>query len=205
MRRTWPRLAIALTGAIALLGGCAGRGPAPAGGGDATTPAPPSATTPSTPAPRPSVIRSTPLPWPSGPRSVVHHPAVPPVPVLEHVRYAAHPLDRYDRIVFDFDHAIPGYTIKYVSEVRADPSDRKLVVPGRSYLLIVFTPAQAHDDEGEATVSGIHSVDLPAVRGWAVAGDFEGYVSVAIGLDNVTGFRTGELPHRVYVDVATHD
>lgn len=205
MRRIRLRPAIALTAAIALLGGCAGGKPGPAGGVATTTPAPTPTTTPGTPAPRPPVTPSTPLSWPSGPRSVVHQPAVPPVPVLEHLRYAAHPLDGYDRIVFDFAHAVPGYTVRYVPEVRADPSDRRVAVPGSHYLLIVFTPAQAHDDEGVATVSGTHSVSLPAIRGWAVAGDFEGHVSVAIGLDRVSGFRTGELPGRVYVDVAAHD
>ena len=204
MRKTWPRLVIALTGTVALLSGCAGRGGTPPAGGTAsTTPAPPGATATSAPTGRPATAPTTPLPWPTGPRTVVHEPIVPPVPVLEHIRYAAHPLERYDRIVFDFDHAVPGYTIRYVSKVRTDPSDRNVTVPGRRFLLIVFTPAQAHDDEGEATVSGTHAADLPMMRGYAVAGDFEGYVSVAIGLDRVTGFRTGELPHRIYVDVAT--
>jgi hypothetical protein len=42
------------------------------------------------------------------------------------------------------------------------------------------------------------------LRGYAIVGDFEGYVSVALGLDDVVGFRVGELaePNRVYVDVA---
>jgi hypothetical protein len=35
-----------------------------------------------------------------------------------------------------------------------------------------------------------------------VVGDFEGHVSIAIGLDDVVGFRVGELPGRIYLDVA---
>jgi len=203
MRKTWPRLVIAVTGTIALLGGCAGRGASPTAGGSSAAPTPPPTSASSTPTTRPSTAPTTPLPWPTGPRTVVHQPIVPPVPVLQHIRYAAHPLERYDRIVFDFGHALPGYTIRYVSEVRTDASDQTVAVPGRRFLLIVFTPAQAHDDEGDVTVSGTHHADLPAIRGYAVTGDFEGHVSVAIGLDRVAGFRTGELPHRVYVDIAT--
>jgi hypothetical protein len=203
MNKTWPRLVIVITTTAALLSGCAGRGRPTAGGTTTATPPPPAGTATSAPAGRPTTAPTTPLPWPTGPRTVVHKPLVPPVPVLEHIRYAPHPPERYDRIVFDFDHAIPGYTIRYVSEVRTDASDRNVAVPGRRFLLIVFTPAQAHDDEGEATVSGTHHTDLPMMRGYAVAGDFEGHVSVAIGLAGVAGFRTGELPHRVYVDIAT--
>jgi hypothetical protein len=205
MRSTRLGLVLAITGTITLLAGCASRGPAPAvGGASATpTPTPTPGTTSSAPTTRPSATSTTPLPWPSGPRTVVHEPIVPPVPVLEHIRYAAHPIGRYDRIVFDFDHRVPGYTIRYVSPVRGDASGQKVVVPGRRFLLVVFTPAQAHDDNGTATVSGTHDIGLPMMRGYAVAGDFEGHVSVAIGLDRVTGYRTGELADRVYVDVAT--
>ena len=41
-------------------------------------------------------------------------------------------------------------------------------------------------------------------RGHSVVGDFEGYVSVALGLDDVVGFQVVELasPNRIYVDVA---
>jgi len=31
------------------------------------------------------------------------------------------------------------------------------------------------------------------LRGYSVVGDFEGYVSVALGLDDVVGFHVGEM------------
>jgi len=45
---------------------------------------------------------------------------------------------------------------------------------------------------------------LGASAGLAAAcgGDYEGYVSIALGLDDVVGYRVGELPGRIYVDVA---
>jgi hypothetical protein len=144
--------------------------------------------------------------WTSGPLTVTHNPAVPPVPQLLRIRSAAHPDEGYDRIVFDFPGALPGYTVRYVDEVREDPSDRLVNMPGRRFLLIVFTPAQAHTDEGEALVSPRRkTLDYPMMRGYVLVGDFEGYVSVAIGLDDVVGYRVGELPGqpgRIYLDVA---
>jgi hypothetical protein len=68
---------------------------------------------------------------------VVHQPAVPPVPVVTGTRYATHREDGYDRIVLDVCGALPGYSAKYVSEVRQDPSDQPVSVPGAQHLLIV--------------------------------------------------------------------
>jgi hypothetical protein len=69
-------------------------------------------------------------------------------------------------------------------------------------MLVVLTPAQAHRNDGTTTVSGTHRLNLPMMRGYAVVGDFEGYVSIAIGLDDVVGYRVGELAGRIYIDVA---
>jgi hypothetical protein len=53
-----------------------------------------------------------------------------------------------------------------------------------------------------ATVSGIHRVNLPMLESYAVVGDYEGVVTIALGLDDVVGYRVGELPGRIYLDVA---
>jgi hypothetical protein len=205
-------LTITMVGALALAacggGGADGGGatagpPAPsgtaAGIGGGQTPAPTANTT----TPEPTGGSGT---WAAGPVTVAHDVAVPPVPVLLGIRSAAHPSEGYDRIVFDFTGPLPGYTVRYVDQVRADPSDRPVTVPGRRFLLVVFAPAQAHTEAGVATVT-TNPVGLghPMLRGYALAGDFEGHVSVALGLDDVVGFRVGELPGkpgRVYVDVA---
>jgi hypothetical protein len=133
---------------------------------------------------------------------VKHNPAVPPVPVVTGVRFAAHSQEGFDRIVFDIRGALPGYSVRYVSQVRMDPSDRPVSVPGRRYLLVVLNPAQAHRADGAATVSGVHHVGLPILESYAVVGDYEGHVSIVLGLDDVVGYRVGELPGRIYLDVA---
>ncbi|MGA5298399.1 AMIN-like domain-containing (lipo)protein [Nucisporomicrobium flavum] len=205
MRRTSGRAVAALAAAAVLLSGCGG-------GGSPRSPGPapePTITTPTTATVPPATGRGgtsttapAPAHWTSGPVTVRHDPAVPPVPVLTGIRYAAHSQEGFDRIVFDIGNALPGYSVRYVSEVRADPSDQPVRVPGRRFLLVVLNPAQAHRDDGSATVSGTHTTGLPMLKGYAVAGDFEGHVSVAIGLDDVVGYRVGELPGRIYLDVA---
>jgi hypothetical protein len=141
--------------------------------------------------------------WSSGPVTVTHTPAVPPVPVVTGIRFAGHPQDGYDRIVFDLQGGLPGYTARYVSQVRADGSDKPVPVPGNRFLLVVLNPAQAHTESGAVTVTGIHDVGLPMLKAYAIAGDFEGHVSIALGLNATAGYRVGELPGRIYVDVAT--
>jgi hypothetical protein len=212
MTRTWKRIVFTFAATVALIlsSSCNGNEPAspPAPSGPVSTSAPATSqpsTVPSTPSGPPGHTTRTPAPasqWSTHAVTVVHQPAVPPVPVVVRVRYASHPQEGYDRMVFDIRGALPGYTVRYVNEVRADTSDHPVTVPGRRFLLIVMTPAQAHDDHGSATMHGVHRLTLPMMRGYAVVGDNEGYVSIAIGLDDIVGFRVGELPGRIYVDVA---
>ena len=124
------------------------------------------------------------------------------MPVVVGVRYAAHSGEGYDRIVVDIRGALPGYSVQYVNQVRADPSDLPVAVPGRRFLLIDLTPAEAHENDGSELVTGVHRLGLPMMRGCAVVGDYEGHVSIAIGLDDVVGYRIRELPGRIYLDVA---
>jgi hypothetical protein len=194
-------LVITLAGALAV-GACDG-----GGGGASPTPSAGPVTAPSA-TPGDGGGAATPSPagsaaWTSGPLTVSHDVAVPPVPMLAGIRSAAHSAEGFDRIVFDFTGPLPGYTVRYVDEVREDPSDRPVSLPGRRYLQVVFTPAQAHTDAGAPTVTRTtQPLDYPMLRGYRVTGDFEGYVSVALGLDDQVGFRVGELPGRIYLDVA---
>jgi hypothetical protein len=132
---------------------------------------------------------------------VVHNVPIPPVPVCVGIRSAAHPEGGYDRIVFDFTGPLPGYEVRYVDKVVGDASGEPLAMPGRRYLQIVFRPAQGHDEQGNG-VSGRTDLSYPMLKGYVVAGDFEAVFTVALGLDDRVGFRVGELPGRIYVDVA---
>lgn len=199
IRTNAPRIVLTLTAVAALAAGCGGVTAGRQAGGlqPPTTPS----GTPATVAVKPIDAPKSSAAWSTAPITVVHNPAVPPVPVVTGVRYAAHPQESFDRIVFDIPGALPGYSAKYVSEVVADGSGKPVPVPGSYYLLIVFTPAQAHRDDGTATISGTHRVDLPMIESYAVVGDYEGYVSVALGLNGKAGYHIAELSGRVYVDV----
>jgi hypothetical protein len=171
-----------------------------------TTGAPPAATTsaPRTPAPATGTAGPTSAApgarWGSTPVTVTHAVPVPPVPLLTGIRSAAHP--GYDRVTFDIPGRIPGYDVRYVSTVVGDASGGPVDVPGRRYLQVRFRPAQAHTDAGAATVPRRATFGYPMLRGYVVNGDFEGVLTVTLGLDDVVGFRVGELPGRVYVDIA---
>jgi hypothetical protein len=204
MMRIASKTAVALTATAALVAGCGGNGagvPAPVRAPSSTVPQASPSPTASARAPGGGGSVNHPT-WSSGPVTVKHNPAVPLVPAVTGVRFAAHPQEGFDRIVFDIPGALPDYSVRYVSQVRMDPSDRAVSVPGRRYLLVVLNPAQAHRDNGAATVSGVHRVGLPMLKSYAVVGDYEGYVSIVLGLDDVVGYRVGELPGRIYVDVA---
>jgi hypothetical protein len=128
------------------------------------------------------------------------------VPRLIGIRSAAHPAEGFDRIVFDFSSTLPGYEVRYVDQPIADGSGEPVAVPGRRYLQIVFRPAQAHNDSGtQAVAPQAKTLDYPMMRAYAITGDFEAVLTVVLGLDDVVGYRVGELPGvpgRIYVDVA---
>ena len=140
-------------------------------------------------------------PWRDVPVSVTHSVAVPPVPVVTAITVAGHPDCGYDRLVLTLSGKTPSYTIRSAGKVLADASGKPIALPGTRYLLITMRPTQAHKDTGVATVrGGVVSLDLPTLAGYALAGDSEGVVTVAVGLRGAGGIRVGELPGRVYVD-----
>jgi hypothetical protein len=180
--------ALIITVALAAIGGC---GTPPS---TAATPTP----TATTSAVRPAGSGT----WTTTGVTVAHTPPVPPVPVLTGIRYAAH-REGFDRIVLDVPGALPGYSAKYVTEVRRDGSGAPVPVPGKAFLLLVLHPAQAHRTDGTPTVTGVHRTGLSGITAYAITGDYEGYVSIALGLSGVREFHIAELPDRIYVDVAT--
>jgi hypothetical protein len=141
-------------------------------------------------------------PFTTAPVHVTHAVAVPPNPVLTGIRPAQHPECGYDRITFDFTGPLPGYDIRYVDTVTKDGSGEPVNLAGRRYLLITFRPAQAHPEGGATLTPPEATLNYPMLKAYAITGDFEGVVSIALGLDDQVGIRVGELSGRVYLDVA---
>ena len=201
--------ALIVLAALTVAGGCAG-GSSPTTAASvppaATTSTPPAATTgmpasAATSGTTASAATDAATAWATTPVAVRHDVPVPPLPVVRAIRYAAH-ADGFDRIVLDIPGSLPGYTAKYVTEVRRDGSDEPVSMPGEAFLLIVLHPAQAHLENGTPTVTGIHRTGLAGIKAYAVVGDYEGYVSIALGVNGVRKYHIGELKDRISIDVA---
>jgi hypothetical protein len=109
----------------------------------------------------------------------------------------------YDRVVFTFRGAMPGYRVRYVPQV-TDQGGRRLPVAGQAFMEVAFEPARGRGPDGRPTFpTGTLTPGYPALRQVRFAGDFEGQVSFGIGVAARGGFRVSELrdPPRVAVDV----
>lgn len=144
--------------------------------------------------------------WPTRDVSRPFRGTVPPVPTVTAIRVGTHPGGGYDRVAVELD-AQTGYQVGYRPTVVRDGSGLPVQLSGQVFLQIVLTPAQAHDDAGRATTpTNPVAVSYPSLNAYVVNGDFEGYVSVALGLAGKVGFRVGTYRmangHQVvYVDV----
>lgn len=127
------------------------------------------------------------------------------VPTLVGIRAGHHP--GYDRIVFIFDGGLPAHrSARWVSTVVEDGSGRIDHVAGHAYLQTVFHTASAHTATGASTIQRRITYRWPNITQTLMNGDFEGYVSVAIGLQRHTSvlrFFTLSSPSRVVIDVST--
>src|ERR671934_140210 len=64
---------------------------------------------------------------------------------------------------------------------------RPVVIPGNVFLQVTAQPAAAHDDAGNPTYTGPRQFTTPSlanVRAVALTGDFEGVLSVGLGMDH---------------------
>ena len=145
---------------------------------------------------------------PSRPARVAHRFDVPvqpppaaPLPFLARVEVGDHPGDQpaYTRMTFAFEGAWPSYEIAYERSLTQDGSGDPVSLPGNSVLRITFTDAQAHDDQGRTTRRPGTKLGFPTLKGYAVAGDFEGHVTYGLGIqavpnsDQALPIRVGEL------------
>lgn len=110
-----------------------------------------------------------------------------------------------DRVVFEFQGtALPPAKVEYVDSATQCGSGQPVQVKGGAILLVSFTQAAAHDDQGKATfdaqkIAGPGQTVTEVVR----TCDFEGHVSWAIGVTGKKNFKVTTLqnPTRLVVDV----
>src|SRR6266568_1499486 len=75
----------------------------------------------------------------------------PVIPTLVAVRTAHHP--GFDRITFEFSGPRPGHRIGYVAQLVEDASGKPVQLAGGAAINVIFQGANAHDDQGQPTVS----------------------------------------------------
>ncbi len=191
-----PRLA--LVGLLAALGflavGCGGYGD---GGGGSTTTARPATTSADTVA-----NAST--------ATVERASESGETALLEAAGMSGHPT--YDRIVFTFKNAVPGYKVGYVQKpITEDGSGAKVNITGDAVLSIRMEPASGFDlntGEGVMVYKGPKRISAAETGTKAITelvrtGDFEAVLTWAAGLPEQLPFAvsTDVNPPRLVVDV----
>ena len=124
--------------------------------------------------------------------------------VLKEVRFGQH--QGYDRVVFEFtSKEVPGFKVQYADEpVVTCGSGEPVKVEGEAKLVIQLTPAQAHNDQGNATITERDSKPaLKIVRQARLSCDFEAEVSWVLGLTERRAYRVREFkdPARLVIDI----
>ncbi|HEY1573126.1 MAG TPA: hypothetical protein VGG05_17420 [Pseudonocardiaceae bacterium] len=113
----------------------------------------------------------------------------------------------YDRIVLDFRGPTPSsWHTAWVRTLIADPSGKRVTLPGNAFLSVVARPASATDVNGRRTHTGptrILTPQLATVRAVAITGDFERVLSLGVGVRHRTWVHVFTLtaPNRLVVDV----
>lgn len=125
-------------------------------------------------------------------------------PLVVNARWGGH--CTYDRIVIDLQGSVPPVTVTPVSELVYDGSGKPVPLPGKYFLEIRLHPAAGHDDAGNNVYQGpkLQKIYLSKLKGLAMTGDFEGYVTFGAAFDTQPSFTTSVLhsPERYVVDVA---
>jgi hypothetical protein len=108
-----------------------------------------------------------------------------PTSILVAIRAAHHPetTPKYDRVVFEFSGPIPLLEIEHVKQLLGDGSGLPIPIGGRAILRVRFSPAQAHNDQGNPTAPNRVACNLGNVGEVVGAGDFEGVVTYGIGVN----------------------
>ena len=124
--------------------------------------------------------------------------------ILTAVRAAGH--KGFDRVVFEFaGPALPGYRIEYLDRPATQcGSGESVSLKGNARLSVRFRPANAHTENGEATVTERDMMPgLVAVKQLTSTCDFEADVEWVGGIVDAKPYRVLELknPTRLAIDI----
>lgn len=137
------------------------------------------------------------------PTTVEKPPTIPPI-LLVDVRVGKQ-AEGYDRIVFEFDSAVPSYKIEYVvPPIQLCGPGFDADIEGDAMLSVVMRQVDAHDQSGQRTVPATElKPAYPAMVEAEQTCDFEATVEWGVGLTAEVPYRVTELqnPPRLAVDV----
>ena len=130
--------------------------------------------------------------------------------LLTDVRAARH--EGYDRVVFEFSNALPGYDVRYVERpLKEDASGRVVEVDGEHVISVRMENALDADltkESAPRTYEGPtrFAPPTPEVAELVRTGGFEGVLTWAVGLRDRVDFRATTLdsPPRLVVDFRNH-
>ncbi|MCX4821385.1 hypothetical protein OG883_16025 [Streptomyces sp. NBC_01142] len=129
--------------------------------------------------------------------------SVPKTALVVNARWGGH--CTFDRLVIDVRRTMPPVTVKPVKELRYDGSGKKVPLAGKHFLEIKLSPAAAHNDAGKSVYKGprLQKIWLPALKGVALTGDFEGVVTFGAAFHSKPVYKTFTLhsPERFVLDV----
>lgn len=122
--------------------------------------------------------------------------------VVTDVRVGRHAT--FDRFVVKFRKAVPASTVTYEEVLRMDGSGDKVELKGRKNVLVRLEPARAHRTNGSSTIPTGAVLGFPEIREWRVLGDFEGVVTLGIGVSRKRSVEVTPLmhPRRLVIDIA---
>jgi hypothetical protein len=130
----------------------------------------------------------------------------PVIPAMTAIRTGNNPA--FDRVVLDLTPGpAPAVGYQLTDELTADPSGEIVWLTGEYFIAVSATPAAAHDADGALTYTGpqkFRTRNLANVMAVVLTGDFEGHLSVGLGVRARTAVNVFTLtaPNRVVIDVA---
>lgn len=124
---------------------------------------------------------------------------------LTNIRVGRH--TTYDRIVLDFRGGPPSsFRATWVTALTADPSGKKVSLPGNKFLSVVVQDASGTDINGQRTYNGptrLREFATRNVEAVAVTGDFERVLSIGVGARHQSWVHVFTLtnPSRLVIDI----
>ena len=127
------------------------------------------------------------------------------IALVERVALGRH--EGYDRVVFQFRNALPGYRVDFVEPpLREDGSGAPVKIEGDAFAVVRMEPASGFDlatGEGELVYDGPRRLAGSGIVAELVrTGDFEAVLTWSVGLDERVPFRVLRLenPSRLVID-----